>query len=268
MLLPRVLTALILALSFGWMLFESSSQAWQALALFIAVVAAWEWCGFAKVSNSYLKALFSIGFSSVVYVMYLGLSDASLMVMTLISMGLMFTSVYRYQTSQGQAVVTQRTAVLMLGLLVMVPFFVSLIRFRDSFSPELMLLSLFIIWAIDTGAFFSGRRFGKHKLAYYVSPGKTWEGVIGGGLLALVVAYIGMLWWAPAISSPVWLMSLGMAFIGLYSVFGDLFESLLKRQVGLKDSGKLLPGHGGILDRIDSMIIAIPMFYFFWKWAL
>lgn len=268
MLLPRVLTALVLAISFGWMLFESSASAWQGLALLMALVAAWEWCGFAKISNNLFKVLISLCFSGAVYVMNTVLSDALLMMMTFVSMGIMLASVSRYQTSQGQVLVTQKTAILILGFLVMIPFFVTLIRFRDSFSPELMLLSLFIIWSVDTGAYFSGRRFGKRKLAFYVSPGKTWEGVIGGMVLAGIVAYLGLIWLIPAVSMPYLLTAGIMALIGVYSVFGDLFESLLKRQAGLKDSGKLLPGHGGMLDRIDSMIIAIPMFYFFWNWIL
>jgi phosphatidate cytidylyltransferase len=128
-----------------------------------------------------------------------------------------------------------------------------------------VMLMLVLIWIADSGAYFAGRRFGKRKLAPVVSPGKTREGMYGallGGLLWSAV----LVWWYDG--SP--LQSLGMPVLCLSavlaSIVGDLFESLLKRQRGVKDSGALLPGHGGILDRIDSLTAAAPVFAFGLAW--
>ena len=114
-------------------------------------------------------------------------------------------------------------------------------------------------WAADTGAYFVGRAWGKHLLAERVSPKKTWEGFCGGLVLALIVgvagSYLLPIDFAQRIL--IWVLALVAA---LFSVLGDLLESLLKRQSGVKDSGWLLPGHGGILDRIDSMLPAVTVF--------
>jgi phosphatidate cytidylyltransferase len=115
---------------------------------------------------------------------------------------------------------------------------------------------LIVVMAADVGAYFAGHRFGRTKLAPKVSPGKSWEGVIGGVIASLVVAAIGasLLDW-PVV--PVMLLAAGAA---AFSVVGDLTESLMKRHTGLKDSGRLFPGHGGVLDRFDSLSAGIPVF--------
>jgi phosphatidate cytidylyltransferase len=143
------------------------------------------------------------------------------------------------------------------GLLVLVPAGVALIRLRlEDNGAWLVLFSLVVVMAADVGAYFAGHRFGRTKLAPQVSPGKSWEGVIGGVVASLIVAAIGavLLDW-PAL--PVMLLAAGAA---AFSVVGDLTESLMKRHTGLKDSGRLFPGHGGVLDRFDSLSAGIPVF--------
>jgi phosphatidate cytidylyltransferase len=130
-----------------------------------------------------------------------------------------------------------------------------------------------LVWIMDTGAYFAGRQWGKRKLAAFVSPGKSWEGVWGGLVLVALFAVVvvvsgGLANLAPdhALSAPAFiLLSVVVAFI---SVGGDLFESLLKRQSGIKDSSRLLPGHGGVLDRVDSLLIALPLFWVGWSWLV
>ena len=100
------------------------------------------------------------------------------------------------------------------------------------------------MWAADSGAYFAGSKFGRRKLAPAISPGKTWEGVIGGMVTAMVLAALALL----------------TALTAAISVVGDLFESLMKRHAGLKDSGTIFPGHGGVMDRIDSLLAALPVF--------
>ncbi len=147
------------------------------------------------------------------------------------------------------------------GLMVLIPTFICFVALRavHGHGVGLTMLLLLIIWAADTGAYFAGRAFGKHKLAPKVSPGKSWEGVVGGLLLALAVAAAGHVYLAlPYHWVPFMLLSLLTVAI---SIQGDLFESLFKRICGVKDSGGLLPGHGGLLDRIDSLTAAAPIFY-------
>ena len=130
-------------------------------------------------------------------------------------------------------------------------------------EPNMLLpLSIFILlWTNDTGAYCTGSLFGKHKLFPRISPGKSWEGSIGGGVLSLIVAgLIG--YWAnnngevQSLNIPVWI-GLGLVVV-VFGTWGDLVESLFKRTIGVKDSGKILPGHGGMLDRFDSSLLAIP----------
>ncbi|AKD02907.1 phosphatidate cytidylyltransferase [Pontibacter korlensis] len=122
-----------------------------------------------------------------------------------------------------------------------------------SWQPILGLMLL--IWASDTGAYIAGKNFGKHKLFERVSPGKTWEGWIGGTILAVLVGY-GMSFVFMDLEVYQWI---GMAvLVAIFGVLGDLSESMLKRSLGVKDSGTLLPGHGGLLDRFDSLLMAIP----------
>ncbi|MBB6609462.1 phosphatidate cytidylyltransferase [Pontibacter sp. Tf4] len=122
-----------------------------------------------------------------------------------------------------------------------------------TWQPVLGLMLL--IWSSDTGAYIAGKNFGKNKLMERVSPGKTWEGWIGGSVLTLIVAFILSLY-LQDLAVYQWL-GIGV-IVSVFGVLGDLVESLLKRSLGVKDSGTLLPGHGGILDRFDSLIIAIP----------
>lgn len=152
------------------------------------------------------------------------------------------------------------------GLFSLVPFFWGLIVLRSVnihhdfyFGAELLMFVFLIVWAADTGAYFSGKKFGKHKLAPKVSPGKTWEGFFGGMLSSMLIAFLGSLFFA--IPTEKMFIFLAAALItNIVSALGDLNESILKREAGLKDSGNLLPGHGGILDRIDSLTAAVPVF--------
>lgn len=124
---------------------------------------------------------------------------------------------------------------------------------------EWTFLTIFMVWATDTGAYLIGRQFGRHLLAPQVSPKKTVEGSLGGLLFSIVVALV---FWR-SIGSASWItyVTVGV-IIGISAQIGDLFESALKRSAGVKDSGKLIPGHGGILDRFDSLIFALPLVYY------
>jgi phosphatidate cytidylyltransferase len=143
------------------------------------------------------------------------------------------------------------------GVVVLVPTWVALLRV-DSYWPQGPQWTLFILalaFGCDTGAYFAGHRFGRVKLAPSISPGKTWEGVFGGMALACALAIAAGLWFHQplAVFVPLCLAAAG------FSIVGDLLESLLKRSSGMKDSGRIFPGHGGVLDRIDSVTAATPI---------
>ena len=151
-----------------------------------------------------------------------------------------------------------RAVLLAAGVAALVPAAAALVDLRGV-HPWLLLGVLGTVWISDTAAYFVGRRFGRRKLAPSISPGKTWEGVAGAlaavGLYASAWATLGG---SPMKGAPAWILPvlLGLAVAG---IIGDLFESLIKRQAGVKDSGTLLPGHGGILDRIDAPVAMLPL---------
>ena len=154
-----------------------------------------------------------------------------------------------------QSSITNNTVVLMLvGWLLLLPTALALYQLR-AISPFLLLGFMGTIWISDTAAYFAGCAFGKHRLAYHISPGKTWEGV-AGAMLA-VIAY-GLVW-VYIFADGTYLMLVPLLiFLAVLGILGDLFESLIKRQAGVKDSGTILPGHGGILDRIDALTASLP----------
>jgi phosphatidate cytidylyltransferase len=180
-------------------------------------------------------------------------SLAGLALWILISFGLL---AYRYN---GNWPLLPRVLMLGIGLDLLWICVHDLVYLQEVYGGGMLLYLFSLVWLADIGAYFSGRKFGKHKLAPTISPGKTWEGLVGG-LLANLVWIIGIYQLSSGwgLGFPQFLLiSLATSLI---SVVGDLFESILKREAGVKDSGKLLPGHGGVLDRVDSVIAAAPIF--------
>jgi phosphatidate cytidylyltransferase len=154
-----------------------------------------------------------------------------------------------------------RPAVLLLGGLLLVTAWSSITNLHASGErgPVLLLFLFVLIWAADSGAYFSGRAFGKRKLSPVVSPGKTWAGVGGAGVGAVICALFLAAGGAAGSASLAGIIGLSL-LVTAVSIGGDLWESRLKREAGVKDSGHLLPGHGGVLDRIDSLLAAAPVF--------
>ena len=149
-------------------------------------------------------------------------------------------------------------------------FFYPLFGDERGFARAVGLLAL--VWAYDTGAYLVGSRWGRHKLAPRLSPGKTWEGVLGGLLLAFLAALgvVGVGKMVPELSGIAMMgHALGLSLaVSTAAQLGDLFESLLKRAAGVKDAGELFPGHGGMLDRIDALLFALPVFYVYLRFLL
>ncbi len=145
---------------------------------------------------------------------------------------------------------------MLIGWIVLLPTCLALYQLR-AISPLLLLGFMATIWISDTAAYFTGRALGKHKLAYTISPNKTWEGV-AGALIAVLIYGLAWNFWITEESSAITLIPLLMA-MAILGIIGDLYESLIKRQAGVKDSGNILPGHGGILDRIDALTSSLPL---------
>jgi phosphatidate cytidylyltransferase len=254
MLRSRVLTALALALLLvGAILYSPPGLTTVILGL-ILLIGAWEWSAFLAVGPLwrvlYVLVLLLGGVAGLHWLLEL----RPLVFMMCLACAWWLLALF-WIVSAPQRV--GRLAAALAGALALLPTWFALVHI-DSLWRNGAQWTLFILalsFAADTGAFFAGRRFGRVHLAPRVSPNKTWEGVMGGMLLALAAAVCGVAWFGLA---PLSFLPLCLA-AAAFSVVGDLTESLLKRHVHIKDSGRLFPGHGGVLDRIDSVTAATPV---------
>jgi phosphatidate cytidylyltransferase len=226
----------------------------------LILAAAWEWAGFLFASEKVSSRLTYVAFIAVLIgVLAINLPDAALtdgvLKASLVWWFIALVWMFLYPTPIAKAVSW------VCGALVMVPTWLAL-DVLYLYSPELLLFALMIVWVADIGAYFVGRGFGRVKLAPKISPGKTWEGVLGGLCAVLLLAAIGSTYLQIEISV---LVPFCLA-VAMLSVVGDLTVSMFKRSAGVKDSGKLFPGHGGLLDRIDSVTAAAPLFALALTW--
>ncbi|MFW0755632.1 phosphatidate cytidylyltransferase [Pseudomonas sp. H11T01] len=259
MLKQRIITALILlpiALC-GFFLLEGTG-----FALFIGLVvtlAAWEWARLAGFTAQSARVAYGALVALLLFFMHVlpGLAPWVLGAAVLWWLLATFLVLTYPRTSEHWA---SAACKLVIGLLILLPAWQGLILIKqEPLGNWLIMAVMLLVWGADVGAYFSGRAFGKRKLAPQVSPGKSWEGVYGGLLLSLLItAVVGLVrGWSGA---QMMLGLIGASIVVLISVVGDLTESMFKRQSGIKDSSNLLPGHGGVLDRIDSLTAAIPVF--------
>ena len=251
MLKQRVITAVVSLALLLLVLFVIPAELAKLVIAAVVVAGAWEWSGFLGVSSRNVR----IGYV-VVAAVAIGLVAwrAQDLNGTLFQVALAWwlgalVWIFFYPTPIASPVRWIG------GLLVLVPLYNALIVLYEA-SPLVLLAALVIVWAADTGAFAAGKLFGRVKLAPQISPGKTWEGVIGGLLLVALLALAGTRYFEPGAAV---LVPFCLA-VACASVVGDLTVSMFKRSAGLKDSGSLFPGHGGVLDRIDSVAAAAPLF--------
>ncbi|MEA1888215.1 MAG: phosphatidate cytidylyltransferase [Pseudomonadota bacterium] len=263
MLKQRLLTIAVLLPIFLAALFLMDTLSFALFLLVILVLSLFEWANLSAIKAPFTRvAYIAVGVAIVVTVQYYELAGRPLFILVFVIWLLVIVRLFRFgnKNSASQSPSGNGPLAWLDGYFVLLPTILGLqiLKAQDSAAPQLLLVFFFIIWSADTGAYLAGRSLGKHKLAPRISPGKTVEGLIGGLAGALLIAaMVGVLIWElPADKLIYWLIA--VVFITLLSVTGDLFESIYKRRAGVKDSGKLLPGHGGVLDRIDSACAALP----------
>lgn len=263
MLKQRLLTAAVLIAALAALLFAAPARWFDAVLLAIVAVGSWEWARL-NTNAALLQSLcvgLTLVLSGILWIWPIGSSItlwAAATLLWLLGAGAaLLAGVRRWH----RVPLGLRLAA---GVLLLTLAWAAASRWRGA-GINALLSVLMLVWAADTGAYFAGRRWGQHKLAPAISPGKTWEGVAGGLLAVILVA---LLWlaleqqWAPASASlyarlrllgPAGMVA-ALLFLVAVSISGDLFESLVKRSAGVKDSSALLPGHGGVLDRIDALL--------------
>jgi phosphatidate cytidylyltransferase len=255
----RVLTAVVLvAVLLGVMLgLPPIATVW--LITVLVLIGAWEWAAFIGSGSPRSRAAFTIVVAAALVACLCFYSSSPQFVHTVLGVAMAWWLVAFLWVCLAPARVHPLSAALA-GLLALVPCWLALVYVTfTTQSTYWVLFTLALVWAADTGAFFTGRWLGRVLLAPRVSPKKTWEGVIGGVLLSGVVAWVATQW-LPV--KEVWPFVIVCIAVAALSIVGDLTESMLKRAVGLKDSGSVFPGHGGMLDRIDSVTAAAPAMVF------
>lgn len=274
MLKYRLITALILIPVVIGALFLLPPVGFAIVTLVVCMLAALEWgqlAGFASRSQRIWLAILC-GFLLISMLLSLPAYQHSahlpqVSVPLWLSMGWWIAALLLVLTYPRSAAVWRNSHLLRIifGILTIVPFFWGMVALRQygyeqdhNIGAWWLLYVMLLVWGADSGAYMFGKLFGKHKLAPKVSPGKTWEGLIGGLLTSALISWLfGR--YAPLDIIPEILLICSVA-AALASVLGDLTESMFKREAGIKDSGHLIPGHGGILDRIDSLTAAVPVF--------
>jgi phosphatidate cytidylyltransferase len=277
MLRTRVLTAVALAAALLAALFTLPAWGWCALATVLLLLAAWEWWGLARTARG-PRIVYAVGMAAMgaglAWALGLGAGrPGALLLYPAYVVAVVFWAAVVPIWLHRHPVQAPASVVLGVGIVVLIPTFLALVQLRN-IHPVALLLTMGVVWVADIAAFFAGRRFGSRKLAPRVSPGKTWEGFYGA---VSATALYAMAWAAfaprhlPALvrdvpGTVIWTLLLVEA-LTLFAVGGDLFESALKRQAGVKDSGGLLPGHGGLLDRVDALSATLPLAALVWMSA-
>ncbi|MGE0355322.1 MAG: phosphatidate cytidylyltransferase [Burkholderiales bacterium] len=269
MLKTRVLTAIaVLPVVLG-MLFLAGRAAWAVFAAALVLVSCWEWsrlCGFGAFSKGFYLALSGAIAGALATLHLAGPAGVFANVAQAAFVAAAYFWLFAVPAWLALGLRPEPWAAGLAGWLALWPLWAALVVLREA-SPVLLLATAALVWVADIAAYFAGRRFGRRKLAPAVSPGKTWEGVAGAlaGVLAYAIA-LGL--WSRAQGGPLEtlfgpgtavLTAAAMLALAALSVVGDLFESWMKRGAGLKDSSALLPGHGGILDRIDALTPVLPV---------
>ncbi|PCH85948.1 MAG: phosphatidate cytidylyltransferase [Piscirickettsiaceae bacterium] len=255
----RLLTAALLIPVVVWLVMFSADVTFISVLSIIMLIAGFEWAALAAVQNTVAKVLFSLVCLAVaVGGLEIFADMLPKITIFMLSFWTLMMLLIMVKPTTLMTIKSNVSTLLCLGVIIISTTWLSLYLLRINFAEgrATLMYLLLLIWIADSGAYFAGRAFGKHKLSPVISPGKSIEGVAGGLLACLVFSYFS----APYLGYTSILFIAVSLTVALVSVYGDLFESLLKRRAGVKDSGSILPGHGGMLDRIDSLLAAAPFF--------
>lgn len=262
----RFATASVLALLFIVTLLFSSTATFVSAIMLVVLIAGWEWCDISGIKSPVSKLLFLLGLLlslllvsdyAGIYSQFNQLLSYQICFSVMILWAVIFLWLQGYPSSA--ILWSSKPIMLLLGIFLLVVTWLALASIISLENGRyLLLLAVSIIVLADVGGYIAGKLFGRHKLAPTISPGKTWEGLLGGMFLQLILVGV-LLKMFPDLN--VLDLCLLVFPVAICSVIGDLFESMLKRHRGIKDSSNLLPGHGGFLDRLDGVMAALPMFF-------
>ena len=268
MLLQRILTAIPLALAVIWLILFQPTIVLLYVLLPIVFICGYEWARISGVQSTLWQLVFALSVSVFSWFFIEYLSQYIYILLLLASVWWFVMPVF-LKSAQPQLKDSAVSAKKLLVCFLLVPATIIamyVVHGMDQ-GAEWLLYSMMLVWVADSGAYFSGKKFGKTKLAPNVSPGKTLEGLWGAlfatGIYAVAAAYYFEL------AGNQWLILIAMSLLlTILSVAGDLYESFLKREAGMKDSGNILPGHGGILDRVDGLLAVMPVFVVMYDWLI
>jgi len=254
----RIITAVIALIALGIVLFAMPPLAVRVVLGLLIIAGAWEWSGFLGENGMGVRVAYVALIAGLLAatVMFLGAYTEQILLLNLAWWCIALIWIFFFPTP------IPKVLRWLLGAVVLVPLYLALLVLFDA-SPMILLFALLIVWIADSGAYVAGKTLGRVKLAPQISPGKTWEGVIGG-LVAVVLLVVVRSFRVETDLAVLIPFCLAVAAL---SVVGDLTVSMFKRTAGVKDSGSLFPGHGGVLDRIDSVAAAAPLFALGLGWA-
>jgi len=266
MLKQRIFTAIVLVALLIGMLFSLSSFFFSLAIVPVIVLAGWEWTHLMKMSSKVKRLQFMAILILLLIISGIGIGMGDSVRQHLVHDILLLASalwivifclIFTYPS--GNRFWSKTTYLSALGLLILLFTWIAIVYIQSLPSGDNLLLAAFAIIALsDVGGFIFGKLLGRHKLAPIISPGKTWEGLLGALILELLLV-LGLNYFE-LFQLSVWELSALVLIVALASVGGDLFESMVKRNIGVKDSGGLLPGHGGVLDRIDGIMSGLPIY--------
>ena len=268
MLLHRILTAIPLALAVIWLILYQPTENLLFVLIPVSFICGYEWARLGGLQSSVTQLVFALLLSVFSWLCIKYFSQYGYPMMLLATVWWFAILVFLKKARPELKTTVISPAKLLVAFMV-VPSAITAIYVIHGIErgAEWLLYSMMLVWIADSGAYFAGKKFGKNKLAPNVSPGKTLEGLWGALIASTLYSATAAYYFNLAQVQSLFLIGLSL-LLTIMSVAGDLYESFLKREAGVKDSGRILPGHGGILDRVDGVLPVMPLFVVFYDWLI